>query len=108
MKRCQKETTPSRHSYSTTRALFYKRDREVTATKQTDKQRNVHTILDFPCRSQKKPRRNQKHGIEYLPVPVIGLDVVGEGLGLDVGRVVVTVVVVVVVYQRYVSLSKKR
>jgi hypothetical protein len=34
-------------------------------------------------------------GIKYLPVPVVGLDVVGEGLGLDVRGVVVTVVVVV-------------
>jgi hypothetical protein len=33
-------------------------------------------------------------GIKHLPVPVLRLDVVGEGLGLDV-RGVVTMVVVV-------------
>lgn len=64
-------------------------------SKQTDKQHNVHTILGFPCQTHWKPRRNQKRGIEYLPVPVIGLDVVGEGLDVLLGRVVVTVVVVV-------------
>jgi hypothetical protein len=35
-----------------------------------------------------------------LPVPVIGLDVVGKGLRLNVRGVVVAVVVVVVVYRR--------
>lgn len=33
---------------------------------------------------------------EYLPVPVLGLDVVGKGLGLDVRGVAVAVAVVVV------------
>jgi hypothetical protein len=53
--------------------------------------------LEFPCQNQRGPPRKQKDGYKDLPVPVIGLDVVGESLGLDVGRVVVTVVVVVVV-----------
>lgn len=57
----------------------------------------------FHATAKKGPRRNQKRGIEYLPVPVLGLDVVGEGLGLDVGRVVVTVVVVV--YWRLCQIS---
>lgn len=37
----------------------------------------------------------------HLPVPILGADVVGKGLGLDVRRVVVTVVVVVVVYRNH-------
>ena len=41
------------------------------------------------------PRAIARFG--YLPVPVLRLDVVGEGLGLDVRGVVVTVVVAVVV-----------
>lgn len=64
-------------------------------SKQTDKQRDVHTILGFPCRTHMKPQRKKKRGIKYLPVPVVGLDVVGKGLDVLLGRVVVTVVVVV-------------
>jgi hypothetical protein len=51
--------------------------------------------LDIPCQNHRKPPHKQKDGIKDLPVPVIGLDVVGEGLGLNVRRVVVTVIVVV-------------
>jgi hypothetical protein len=43
----------------------------------------------------RKPLRTQKIGIKDLTVPVVGLHVVGEGLGLNVRGVVVTVVVVV-------------
>lgn len=44
------------------------------------RQRAVYTVSDF-------------HALN-LPVPVLGLDVVGEGLGLLVGGVAVAVVVV--------------
>lgn len=44
--------------------------------------------------------------VKYLPVPVLRLDVVGEGLGLLMGRVAVVVVAVVVVWPRGTFVSK--
>lgn len=64
-------------------------------TKQNRNAYNVHNVLEFPFWCQKKPGGKQEGGITDLPVPVVRLDVVGKSLGLDVGRVVVTVVMVV-------------
>jgi hypothetical protein len=75
--------------------ILQKRQQSHGDRTETDTQHNVHTVLEFPCQNQREPPHKQKDGIIDLAVPVVGLDVVGEGLRLDVGRVVVTVIVVV-------------
>ena len=78
------KSTPPALSFSTTRELFYKRGRQETRTDtrhRLARQKAVYTVSGI-------------FNASNLPVPVIGLDVVGEGLGLLV-RGVVTVAVVV-------------
>lgn len=78
-------STPPALSFSSTRELFYKRDRQRQEQLQIHglaRQRAVYTVSGIFRATD-------------LPVPVIGLDVVGEGLGLLGSGVVVTVVVVV-------------
>lgn len=66
--------------------------RKPRSQKQTD------TNIRLAC--YKRPFRciERLYCAANLPVPVLGLDEVGKGLGLNVRGVVVTVVVVVVVY----------
>ena len=56
----------------------------------------------YPLSFKYKPRvpdyNSSRRQIDNLPVPVLGLDEVGEGLGLLVRGVAVAVTVVVVVY----------
>lgn len=64
---------------------------------------SIVSILLSPCLSFKyKPPHPRLWFVatsdRYLPVPVLGLDEVGEGLGLLVRGVAVAVTVVVVVY----------
>lgn len=94
-------TSPQALSFSSTREVFYKRDgKEARDRTDTETQTRIH---QGPLTLYQEIYRAAN-----LAVPVLGLDVVGEGLGLDVRGVVVTVVVVVYIDRLVIDAGWKR